>query len=527
MSFTLLMQEFEDLKNAESGTNTTTLKITSHGLSTGDMIVNTTQRVNGIFKSSIVTRVDANTLTTRTITGQTINDVIVLFKFVDRTAYLKSGSLNLTINNRRENSLSGTLIIDLDQDVVPDKLFFPKCGRNIKLLEGLNLLFGGTIQNVNIRRIGKANSTIIEMDFSSDGFNHIPSRRTVADEFLEQLAGTIVGFQIDTYLDDEGITEGTIIDGAFIDEYPEVDSPAKNIKEILDDMANSSGCYWYIDADRRLHFVETESMTDALENITDAGLFKDFWNVEITEDLEDYRNRQFVKGGVDEDGDIVLTFSTDYDEVFDRQLTEGGSGVYGNIIENSNITAFTELTCDTGTNTTTIVTTIAHGLVKGDMIVNKTRNEKREVLTVVNSTTFTVYAVTGQTTGDLLKFYPDANNIMRTLLKTHARPKKAKFTTSNLDYRPNQKIIIDLAQLGADNEECLIESVNFYDVNGKYLQSDVFCVQRDHDGIISRPIEGWEEYFKKFLTKEQLGEQIFATPTEPTNKRVLWLDTGG
>lgn len=60
---------------AEATTNTTTIKKTAHGLTTGDHIINRT-RSNAV---RAVTVVDANTLTVETVTGQTSGDTISTF----------------------------------------------------------------------------------------------------------------------------------------------------------------------------------------------------------------------------------------------------------------------------------------------------------------------------------------------------------------------------------------------------------------------------------------------------------------
>jgi len=57
---------------AEVGTNTTTLKLTLHGLETGDYIINSS-RSNTV---RIVTKVDVNTVTVSAIVGQIVGDVI-------------------------------------------------------------------------------------------------------------------------------------------------------------------------------------------------------------------------------------------------------------------------------------------------------------------------------------------------------------------------------------------------------------------------------------------------------------------
>lgn len=58
-------------KTAGTDTTTTTLKITAHGLKTGDIVTNNTRS-----QTRYVTVVDVNTLTVASITGQTAGDVI-------------------------------------------------------------------------------------------------------------------------------------------------------------------------------------------------------------------------------------------------------------------------------------------------------------------------------------------------------------------------------------------------------------------------------------------------------------------
>jgi len=66
---------FSQSKASVTGTTTTTIKITAHGLSTGDYIVNVT-RSNALRQ---VTKVDANTLTVTAITSQTVGDSFLIY----------------------------------------------------------------------------------------------------------------------------------------------------------------------------------------------------------------------------------------------------------------------------------------------------------------------------------------------------------------------------------------------------------------------------------------------------------------
>jgi len=71
----------EGFAYGESGTNTTTIKITGHGLATNDVIYNKTRD-----EYRIVTVSDANTLTVSSVTGQTTNDVILMYNYQNTIA---------------------------------------------------------------------------------------------------------------------------------------------------------------------------------------------------------------------------------------------------------------------------------------------------------------------------------------------------------------------------------------------------------------------------------------------------------
>jgi len=105
---------------AEADTNTTTLKITAHGLASDDVIYNVTRDAY-----RIVTKSDDNTLTMTDITGQTAEDTIVAFDYVS-TITAGTGTttslVNITghtldsydvfVNTTRSNAVRRVLYID-------------------------------------------------------------------------------------------------------------------------------------------------------------------------------------------------------------------------------------------------------------------------------------------------------------------------------------------------------------------------------------------------------------------------------
>lgn len=73
----LLQTNLNTVHAAEAGTTTTNIKVTDHGLITGDVIVNTTRAS----ATRTITVVDANNFTVDTVTGQTTSDSITFHKF--------------------------------------------------------------------------------------------------------------------------------------------------------------------------------------------------------------------------------------------------------------------------------------------------------------------------------------------------------------------------------------------------------------------------------------------------------------
>lgn len=80
-----ILEELRDLmetnlktsNTAEAGTTTTNIKVTAHGLITGDIIINASRSD----ARRAITQVDANNFTVETVTGQTTSDTINFPKF--------------------------------------------------------------------------------------------------------------------------------------------------------------------------------------------------------------------------------------------------------------------------------------------------------------------------------------------------------------------------------------------------------------------------------------------------------------
>lgn len=249
---------------------------------------------------------------------------------VDKTGLLNVNSLSVSLQSDHIRSCNFTLITEAST-------YLPKVGQDIKVKIDGNVKFGGTLKTISISGFGskkKARCT-------SDGYNHIPARRTITSSWDATTAGAIVSGLITEHLATEGITAGTINTGATINEY---DAVVSSIKDVFDYVAEASGFKWYINDSKQLNFLQEDTVVNAAHDIIYNGTFKDYNIVDYSESLENYANKQFVRGGLGDDGYIVKTSVDDSTEISARATIEGGSGVYGDIINNSAIETSTDAT---------------------------------------------------------------------------------------------------------------------------------------------------------------------------------------
>jgi hypothetical protein len=253
---------------------------------------------------------------------------------VDKTSLLIAGTLQINRRADHRNDCSFSL-------KTTAATYLPQVGQDVKVMEGSTVLFGGIIKNIVKRRlgIGTGDDTLLDVEISSDGYYGIPARRTPGQwSYNNKTCGYIVDDVVTRLLADEGVTAGTIEDGATLIEY---DSSGFQAKDILDDMAAASGYKWYIDDDKALHFVAEDTIVDAPHDIVEGGTFTDFRDVVVEDTLDNYRNKQFVVGGIGDDGHTIMITDEDTTEIAAQQAIEGGAsystGVYGNVIEDGNL----------------------------------------------------------------------------------------------------------------------------------------------------------------------------------------------
>jgi hypothetical protein len=208
-------------------------------------------------------------------------------------------------------------------------------GQDVKFLDDDdNIIFGGVIKQVRVIKLDPLLGTDkkIELSIIAYDYNEITARRTSSGSYTDKTAGFIVNSILTNVLNltgyDDEVGTGTIDDGATLTTYQ---SYAKTVKDVFDDLALVSGYKWYIDENKDLYFVDENTVTDAPHDLVEtAPTFTDFQVIDVSITLDNYRNKQWVKGGED-----ILVSSELAAEITERATIEGTSGVYGDTIDSS------------------------------------------------------------------------------------------------------------------------------------------------------------------------------------------------
>lgn len=255
--------------------------------------------------------------------------MIVLVNNVPLTADVVRGSISVSLRPNGERSASVSFYL-----VAPDI----KDGDELEIFDGAqttaNKIFGGIINSYSAQMITPITEQypVYQIDVSSDGYGILAQRRIVNYTGTNMNAVDILRdvFEI---LTTETVFEGNFQSGPTLSNYV---AKYKSIAEVFDDMANVSGYVWYIDNSRALYFQPHWIGASAPFELVEGGPFKDFHDLSWSGGLDNYANKVFVVGA----GNIVAA-RENAAEIADRasEADGQGTGVYGYVIEDSNITS--------------------------------------------------------------------------------------------------------------------------------------------------------------------------------------------
>lgn len=369
----------------------------------------------------------------------------LLIDSVNKTSILDAQSLLVNSNSDYKGSLSFSLTTTADDIWTTDGLAM---GQTCEFKEDTTTIFGGVVKNITIVRLEPliGSDTRIRVYVSVMDYNEIASRRVSSNVFESMYAGAIVTSYVNNVLGlagyDDGVGIGTIDNGAFMNVFS---SQAESVKDSLDKLAEASGFKWYIDSDKNMNFVDENTIVNAAYDLVEtAPTFTDFNIIDIDINSENYRNKQWVIGQFDDTGEQIAVSVENTAEIAYRATVEGGSGVYGDTIR------------DTESQTIADATIVAENALK-------------RYGTIPYILTFTTY------TNEFI-----AGTKLKANLPTVA--------------------------IGSDMY-FLIENVSIEDMGGA-LKSTVTCTRRDNADFSTQRTEDYKDYFAKLIKNSSSSSAI-------------------
>lgn len=155
--------------------------------------------------------------------------------------------------------------------------------------------FGGVVFEVS--RDVRADGTRV-FDLVLVGYEAYADRRRAFGSLASTTSGAVVAWLISTYLAEYGVTAGTIETGS---EISEITYSGQSVSEALNELAKIDGYTWYIDVDKKLHYISRESYAapfDLGETYFPVLSFK------TVDSLDGYRNREWFRASENSISDI-------------------------------------------------------------------------------------------------------------------------------------------------------------------------------------------------------------------------------
>lgn len=213
------------------------------------------------------------------------------YQIAGNTVTAQKNSFNLT-DRLNERTVASFVVLEPDFEITK--------GMEVVVSEGATAIFKGMVQKPRAQGAITKSVTVSCVDFSA-----LVDKRVVAEAYDDTAAGDIVKDLILKYFSEEGIVEGLIQDG------PTITRAVFNYDNgnvAMNYICDVSGFYWNVDKDKNLNFFDKSTYTASI-SLTDTS--QNFRDLKAEENADNYRNRQYTRGGYAVSSTQTRTFKGD------------------------------------------------------------------------------------------------------------------------------------------------------------------------------------------------------------------------
>ncbi|ATW27950.1 hypothetical protein [Candidatus Formimonas warabiya] len=205
---------------------------------------------------------------------------------VDKTDLLRRGDLKITDELNTRSTADFTLTDG-------SGLYRSEPGTPVEIWDGATLVFAGTVDELEETKFLGIPS--LEEQVPCVDYCQVCDRFLVAETYQNVVAGAIVRDILVKYLQTDGIGAGTIQDGPVIQKAI---FPYMTVTQCFNEICELTGYQWNINPDKTLRFFERTTYS-APWSIDSTNPNCDFREVKVRRHRDNYRNRQYLRGGTD------------------------------------------------------------------------------------------------------------------------------------------------------------------------------------------------------------------------------------
>ena len=445
--------------------------------------------------------------------------------------------MRVTINGNQVVFMDGSLSID---DAISERStasFVVKTDTTVHYSQGQpvevyddaeNLIYAGVIDKPAEKQ--PPGTDFLLHSISCKDQHYLADKRILSKAYEETLAGDIVRDIITLKLVAEGIAVGTIQDGVTVEEAVFNYVPTTTALDVL---AEKTGFIWYIDFDKRLHFI-SRSTHIAPWVVTGGDITKD---VTVEHGNSQYRNTQYIKGGTDitdpqtqtYKGDGKLTvFSTGFKIA---KVPTIALNTVAQTVGIRGLDAGKQWYWSKGDNTisqdnagTPIISTDTLSITyQGEFSVvviskDEAQISNRQTIEQNSGINEDVEDEPSTTTRDAA-----FQSAAAKLQKYSVIGRRVKFRTRRIGLEAGQIATINLPDQGLDNAEMLIENIQISD-QADILWHDVSAVEGPEQGSWTRMFQKLATRGQAFVIRENISEDQVLITLQTFSESVAWTE---
>ena len=443
---------------------------------------------------------------------------------INRTVVFQSVSISKKLNGRA----SGFCVIGSPES--PG--WVPEPGLPIIIYRGATKMFGGVIESVAGSFIDYPDQTTPHFQCRLADYGWILDKRRLAGRFCNagQSLNAVIFDVWSDFLNAEGVPWNTSYVDASVALASDIESNTyETISQFFTRLANLTGRQWWMDADKYVHFDEYEPAGAVAAPINVAYNLDTARNISVSVSRTQYRNRQWVRCGVDVINSLSDTFAaTAGQDLFvttyrmdavvsitidgaaatfsaiagatDFEYTQGSDGLYRD--QHAEFAGGESIVVTYQPPASNIVSAqddaeiAARAVIEGGTGISEAIDEMQSIITQAEADSY-------------------AAGMVRRFAGVGV-PLELRFETDTDGLEPGQKLNVNIPNLGVSNEDLIGSTVDAKCMLDDLWRYQVTCVRGES-------LQSWDQYLNRVVEIARQGPDAgVVAATTPGGGAEIW-----